>query len=125
MRALGRYAFTGLLAVAVVTIALWWFLDDAGRRGILAAAGIAYPVQVAVFALLLRARTEPSRFLIWWAAGVLARIGVVIAVGIVASRLESIQPAALLLGLVGFFFGLLLMEPAFFKAPSKDMRATQ
>lgn len=124
MKALGRYALTGFLAVTVVTAALWWFLDDGGRQGILVAAGIAYPVQVAVFALLQRARSEPSRFLLWWALGVLARIGVVIAAGLVASRLESIRPAALLLGLAGFFFGMLLMEPAFFKAASEDLRAT-
>ena len=124
MSALSRYALTALLVVGLGATALSVFLDDAGRRGILLAALIAYPVQVIAFGLLLRARGEPTRFMAWWGAGIALRVAVVVAVGLASSRLESVEPAALLLSLVGFFFVLLLMEPAFLKADSENARTT-
>ncbi len=106
--------------IAAAIAALFPFLEDDGRMGVLIAAGIAFPVQVVAFGLLLRARGEPSRFFVWWGVGVLVRIGVVIIVGIVALRIESLAAEALLLSLAGFFFGLLLIEPVFLKAADKD-----
>ena len=100
--------------------ALFPFLDETGRRGVLLAAGVAYPVQVLAFGLLLRARGEPSRFFAWWGVGVAVRIGVVIVAGLVALRIESLGAESLLLSLAGFFFVLLLIEPAFLKASGKD-----
>ncbi len=120
MRALFRYALAALLMIAVAISLLFPFLDDEGRRGVLLAAVVAYPVQVTAFGLLLRARGEPSRFFIWWGAGVLVRIGVVIVIGLLALRIESLGAEALLLSLAGFFFGLLLIEPAFLKGADRD-----
>lgn len=124
MRALGRYAGFGLVGIGVIIAALWPFLDEASRLGVLAAAAIAYPVQVVAFGMLLRAKREPERFLLWWGLGILIRMGVVIAVGIVVSSTEVLPPAATLLGVAGFFFGMLLMEPAFFKAGNESARTT-
>ncbi len=121
MRALVRYALAGLLMIAVAIAALFPFLDDEARTGVAWAAGVAYVVQVVAFGLLLRAREEPSRFFAWWGAGVAIRIGVVIIAGIVALRIESLGAEALLLSLAGFFFGLLLIEPAFLKAADRDI----
>lgn len=120
MRALGRYALTGLLLIAVSVAALFPFLDDDGRKGVLLAAAVAYPVQITAFGLLLRSRGDPSRFFVWWGAGVAVRIGVVIIIGLVALRIESLGAEVLLLSLAGFFFGLLLIEPAFLKGADKD-----
>ena len=120
MRALVGYAVAGLLMITVAVSALFPFLDDEARRGVLLAAGVAYPVQVTAFGLLLRARGEPSRFFTWWGVGVGVRIGVVIIVGLVALRIESLGAEALLLSLAGFFFVLLLIEPAFLKTADKD-----
>ena len=106
--------------IAVAVAALFPFLDDEGRRGVLLAAVVAYPVQVRAFGFLLRARGDPSRFFVWWGAGVAVRIGVVIIVGLVALRIESLGAEALLLSLAGFFFGLLLIEPAFLKGADRD-----
>ncbi len=121
MRALGRYALTGLLMIAVAVAGLFPFLDDQGRSGVLIAAAIAYPVQVAAFGLVLRYRAEPSRFFIWWGAGVLVRMGVIVVVGLVALRIESLGAEAILLSLAGFFFGLLLIEPVFLKGADRDV----
>ena len=81
---------------------------------------VAYPVQVTAFGLLLRARDRPSRFFVWWGAGIALRVAVVAAVGIVSSGLASVAPEALLLSLAGFFFVLLLMEPVFLKVDRND-----
>ena len=102
--------------ISAAVVVLFQFLEDDGRLGVLIAAGVAFPVQVVAFGLLLRARGEPSRFFVWWGVGVLVRIGVVIVVGIVALRIETLGAEALLLSLAGFFFGLLLIEPVFLKA---------
>jgi hypothetical protein len=106
--------------IAVAVAALFPFLDDEGRRGVMLAAAVAYPVQVAAFGLLLRARRDPSRFFVWWGAGVMVRIGVVIVIGLVALRIESLGAEALLLSLAGFFFVLLMIEPAFLKGAGRD-----
>ena len=120
MRALLGYALAGLLIVAVAVAGLFPFLDESGRRGILIAAGVAYPVQVVAFGLLLRARGDPSRFFAWWGVGVVVRIGVVVVAGLIALRIESLGAEALLLSLAGFFFVLLLIEPVFLKTSGKD-----
>ena len=56
--------------IAVAIAALFPFLADEGRKGILLAAAIAYPVQVTAFGVLLRAYGEPARFFVWWGVGV-------------------------------------------------------
>ena len=121
MRALGRYALIGLLMIAVAVVALFPFLDDDGRTGILVAAAVAYPVQVVAFGLLLRVRGDPSRFFVWWGAGVAVRVGAVIIIGLIALRIESLGAEVLLLSVAGFFFGLLLIEPAFLKGADRDV----
>ena len=106
--------------IAMAIAALFPFLDDEGRTGVLLGASVAYPVQVVAFGLLLRARGEPSRFFTWWGVGVAVRIGVVVIAGLVALRVESLGAEAILLSLAGFFFGLLLLEPAFLKTADRD-----
>jgi len=121
---LGRYALIALLIVGLGAAALLPFFDEAGRRGILLAASIGYPVQVMAFGLLLRARGEPIRFMVWWGAGIGIRVAVVGAVGFFSTMLATVEPAALLLSLVGFFFVLLLIEPVFLRADDKDTQTT-
>ncbi len=117
-----RYALTALLVVGLGATGLSLLLEGAGRRGILLAALIAYPVQVVSFGLLVRAREEPARFVFWWGAGIALRVAAVVGAGIASSRLASVQPAALLLSLVGFIFVLLLLEPVFFETQGKGPR---
>ena len=116
MTSLIRYALTALGVVGVGVTVLAVLLNDEGRSGVVLAGLIAYPVQVSAVWLLLRAKDRPSRFIVWWGAGIALRVAVVAAVGIASSRLASVEPVALILSLVGFFFVLLLMEPVFLKA---------
>ena len=115
-----RYGATGLLVLLVVATGLWPFLDADGRRGIALAAAVAYPIQLLAFWLLIRYRQEMNRFLAVWAGGTLVRMAVIVGVGLWATRFETVAPIPMLLALGGFFFVLLLLEPAFFRIPLRE-----
>ena len=114
MNALGRYSIVGFLVVLVATVALWPFLDGAGHRSLLVAGGVALPLQIGAFAFLSRSQGDPSRFMIWWGAGVLGRMAVVVGTGFALTLFDGLSPSVLLMSMAGFFFALLLLEPAFF-----------
>lgn len=120
MKAGTAYAATGLVALGLLVLGLWPWLDPAGRNGVLLAAGVAWPVQVGAFAILLRHREEPRRFLAAWVGGTLARMGLVLAAAFVVARVEGVAPVPALLALAGFFFGLLLLEPVFFRRHTEN-----
>lgn len=115
MRASARYGTASITVIALATLLLWPFLEPAGRRGVLVAAAVAVPLQVLSFALLCRFRGELKRFLVVWVGGTLMRM---LAIGAVAflvlrSGTEGVVPT--LLALATFFFGLLLLEPMYFR----------
>lgn len=110
-----RYAASGVGACALMVLVLWPFLDPAGRTGVLLAAAIALPVQIAAFALLLRQRGELNGFLAVWVGGTLVRMMVlgIAAFAVIRSGMDGAIP--MLLALPAFFFGLLLLEPVYFR----------
>lgn len=119
-----RYAATGAGAIALMVLALWPFLDAAGRNGVLLAAAIAVPVQVLAFSILNRSHGQLNGFLAAWVGGTFLRMLVlaVAAIAVVRSGMEGAVP--MLLALAGFFFGLLLLEPMFFRrGPSETVEA--
>lgn len=98
-----------------MTLALWPLLGADGRRGVLIAGAIALVVQVAAFSLLMRYRGQVKGFLAAWAGGTLIRMGVIFGVALFAWKAEIAGAVPMLLALAGFFFGLLLLEPVFFR----------
>ena len=118
-----KYAATGLAGIATFALVLWPFLDPASRNGILLAGAVALPVQVLSFAALHRFREDVNRFLAVWMGGTLVRMGViaVVAILVIRSGMEGAVP--MLLALAGFFFGLLLLEPVYFRPGSKTVEA--
>lgn len=119
-----RYAATGSTLIAAVVLVLWPFLDVSGRNGVLLAALIAVPVQVTAFWALHHFQGEMTAFLAAWVGGTFLRVAViaVVAVAVINSGMDGAVP--MLLALVGFFFGLLLLEPVFFRfAPNKTVEA--
>ena len=122
MRPVLKYAAAGLAVVVAVTLAAWPFLDAAGRRGVLVAAAIAVPVQVIAFAALLRVRGRVNGFLAAWAGGMAVRALVVAAVAFLAIRSGVDGAVPMLLALAGFFFGLLLLEPIWFRPETLQNR---
>jgi hypothetical protein len=105
----------GSAGIALVTLSLWPFLEPDGRRGVLIAGAIALSVQVVAFWLLLRFRRHVSGFLAVWAGGTLVRMLVIAGVATIAIRTETGGAVPMLLSLAGFFFGLLLLEPVYFR----------
>jgi hypothetical protein len=111
-----KYAFTGLLCVALITLVFMPFLDPAGRRGLVIAALIALPIQILTFSAMLSFRSDWNRFLVVWVGGTLLRMIVIALAAFVAIRLDLEGLAPMLLALAGFFFGLLLIEPIYLRS---------
>ena len=111
-----KYAFTGLVGVALITLIFMPFLDSAGRRGLVIAAFIALPIQIVAFAAMLSSRSNWNRFLAVWVGGTLLRMVAIGLAAFVAIRLDLEGLAPMLLALAGFFFGLLLIEPIYLRS---------
>jgi hypothetical protein len=101
------------LAIAGVLLC-WPLLDGSGRMGLIVAAALALPVQIAAFAALRWGWSWRKRFLAVWAAGMFAR-ALVLAAGLVLVLVFELPPAPTLLALAAFLFGMLLIEPFFIK----------
>jgi hypothetical protein len=95
----------------------WPLLDGSGRLGTVVAAALALPVQVAAFAALLWGLARRNHLLAAWAAGMMARVLLVV-VGLVLVLVLGLPPAPTLLALASFLFAMLLIEPFF----TRDMR---
>jgi len=115
-----RYGAASVTLVALVTLALWPFLDPTGRQGVLVAAGIALPMQIAAFAMLVRFRGRLKGFMAAWAGGMALRLVTVVGVAFWAIRTGSGGVVPMLLSLAGFFFALLVIEPLFFRTEQAE-----
>lgn len=116
-----RYATVGIGVVAFGVLVLWPFLDPVGRRGVLVAAAVALPVQIVSFAALLHFRGRLNAFLVVWVGGTLARMVAIGAVALLVLRSGSDGAIPMLLALASFFFGLLLLEPIFFRGAQGEI----
>lgn len=115
MTATLKYALSGAALVTVVVAATWPFLDAASRSGLLLAAAVTLPVQAAAFSALVRFRDQGNGFLAVWIGGTFVRMTVVAIVAMLVIRSGADGGVATLLALSGFFFGLLLLEPVYFR----------
>jgi hypothetical protein len=115
-----KYATTGVSAIALIVLGLWPFLGSSAREGVLVAAAIALPVQLLAFAVLIRYRGQLNGFLAAWVGGTFLRMCVIAVTAFVVIRSGTEGAVPMLLALTGFFFGLLLLEPIYFRVePSK------
>lgn len=114
MKLFWRYAGASGAVVLGLALVLVWLLDAAADRAVWIAAGVAYPVQLAAFGTLLAWQRRPNGVLKAMVAGTVLRFGAVAALGGWVWVTGGAPPAPLLLGLVGFLFLLMLMEPVFF-----------
>ena len=115
-----KYSLAGVSAISLTVAGLWPFLDVAARIGVLIAAVTALPIQVAAFAALIRYRGELNGFLAAWVGGMMIRMLVVAVVAVAAIRTDAEGAVPMLLALVGFFFGLLLLEPVYLRGRSNQ-----
>ena len=110
-----RYGAAAVAVVGLGTLALWPFLGPAARQGVLLAAGIALPVQMVAFGVLVRFRGRVKGFMAAWAGGMAVRALAVAAVAFIVLRSGGDGAVSTLLSLAGFFFALLLLEPIYFR----------
>jgi hypothetical protein len=102
----------GLLLLAVAGLGL--VVGPEARAALRAAAGGAFLVQVVAFAMLLAAGRRTRPFFAAWGGGMALRLLVVSGAAWLAWR-GWFPPVPLLIGLVGFLFVLLLLEPLFLR----------
>jgi hypothetical protein len=114
VRAFLAYALVAGAVVAVGAAVVGWLAPSAGRE-LWFAAALAYPVQLAAFGALVGMRGAGKGFFVAWGGGTLLRLIVVLGAGLWVSQSGSYRAAPLLLGLAGFLFALLLLEPVFFR----------
>ena len=110
-----KYATIGVSVIAIVVVGLMPILDAVAWRGVVVAAAIALPVQIAAFAVLNRYHGQLNGFLAAWVGGTMLRMIVLAVVAFVVIRSGTEGAVPTLLALVGFFFGLLLLEPVCFR----------
>ena len=115
-----RYATVGTGFVALAVLVLWPFLDPVGRRSVLLAALVALPVQILSFAALLRFRGRVNAFLVAWVGGTVLRMAAIGGVAFIVIRAGAGGVVPMLLALALFFFGLLLLEPIYFKTAQRE-----
>ena len=109
------YALTALAVTALITLVAALLTAPAARRAIVVAAVIAYLLQLVAFALLLVVRDKTHVFMAGWLGGMVLRFGALGACLYWASRTTVLPREPLMLGLVGFVFLLLLLEPVFLR----------
>lgn len=110
-----KYATIGVSVIAIVVVGLMPILDAVAWRGVVVAAAIALPVQIAAFAVLNRYHGQLNGFLAAWVGGTMLRMIVLAVVAFVVIRGGTDGAVPMLLALAGFFFGLLLLEPVCFR----------
>jgi len=103
------------VALLLVNAGLWPWLSPPDRTGIWVASAVAYPVQMVAFFLLIKFWENRKQFLLFWVGGTVVRMGVILVAALILTRVDALSPAPTLLGLAGFFFGLLLLEPLFLR----------
>lgn len=112
-----RYAIACVAVCATPVVVSVLVADAQSRLGILIAALIAVPVQVASFAMLVRlGGTKGPGFLMAWVGGFLARVLTVGVAALLSIRFLSDGAAALLVTLAALLFITLLLESRFFRA---------
>ena len=118
MRGLGRYFLACAALVAVSAAGAGPFLPPVARPGLWIAGIVACLIQVAAAAARIRWGGRPERLLaVWgWSAGV--RLGAIGLAAFAVYRFEELHPGSTLVGLAGYLFAMLLMEPALLKPGS-------
>lgn len=125
MKALVRYTAVVIGIAGAAALATWPFLDAAGRVSLAWAVAVTVPTQVLFFALLATALRDATKFMAWWALGVLGRMLLVALVGFSIGVLAVPAPTVLMMSTVSLFSIFLLLEPVFLTRPGRDASYAQ
>ncbi|MFW5952490.1 MAG: hypothetical protein ACOCVZ_10285 [Gemmatimonadota bacterium] len=114
MRAFFAYAGATAVLVAVLGLSVVAVVDGVDAGAVRLAAVLAWLVQLAAFAVLVKGRAGLG-FMAAWVSGMALRFAVVGGAAIWVIRTPERDPASLLVSLVGFVFVLVLLEPLFLR----------
>lgn len=114
MKAVALYGGAAAVIVAVLAAGVAGLVGGAEPAAVWVAAGIAWAVQVVAFALLVAGRKGPG-FVAGWAGGMVLRFAAVGGAAFWLTQTPRYDPATVLVGLVGFMFVLVLLEPLFLR----------
>jgi len=115
VRAWAKYAGIALVVVAGAAAVVTALVGPESVPAVWVGAAVAYLIQLVAFALLVRVRSRPERFVVAWGAGTVLRFAFVVALGFLVTRTRAVpfEPAPLLLSAAGFMVLLALLEPVF------------
>ena len=115
MRAWSAYAVVGLMASAAIAGIASLALDFEATRAVWISAALAYVLQLAAFAALLKFRSNSQLFMAGWLVGMALRFAVVGLFAWWLANSQTLPRQAALVSLVGFVFVLLVLEPVFLR----------
>jgi hypothetical protein len=121
LRAWYRYAMAGLAVTIACAAVATLILGREHATALWLSAGLAVTVQLVAFAGLLAVRDRGPLFLFGWAGGMVLRAMVLAALAFWVSRTAAVPKSTALLGLVGFMFLLILLEPVFLRKGTRSV----
>lgn len=108
--------------IGVLTIVAWPFLESPGRSGVLVAAALALPIQVASFVLLTRSRHQMKAFLAVWVGSTLVRMAALVTLALLFLPTGAAGLAPALVALATFFIALVFLEPRYLRRHAEANR---
>jgi len=120
MRSVVEYSALCVAVSVLLLLLLLSIIPPASTKGVVTAVAVALPVQITLFALLVRYRDHHTGFLGAWVGGMLGRLALVGLMAFAVVWRDDLSPAATLLTLAGLLFGLLLLEPLFLRKRLRD-----
>lgn len=114
MKRVLSYIGVCIVLVLAVVAGLGSFLDGRELFGLGVAGAVAALLQGLAFGARTRWGSTPNRLLATWVWSMGARFTAVLSMGLAAWRFDELDVVSSLVGLAGFLFVMLLMEPAFF-----------
>lgn len=114
MNRLPIYTLACAALAGAVVLGLDRFLDPAQANGLAVAGIAAVLLQCSAFAARARWGTSPNRLLATWVWSTGVRFTAILVMGFAVWKMEALDEVTGLVGLAGFLFVMLLLEPAFF-----------
>jgi hypothetical protein len=110
-----RYAAVSAPVILLLATGAVAVVPGTDTASVWLAAGVAYGVQLAAFAVLVRGRRRGSGFLVGWAGGMAMRGAALAGMAIWVTVSDTHQAESALLSLIGFAMVLVLIEPLFLR----------
>jgi hypothetical protein len=115
MRAWLLYGGASAVTLIVLALGVSAVVPGADAGSVWLAAGFAFVVQLAAFAVLVSSRRRPMGFVVGWGGGMGLRFAALAAMAIWVTVSDVHHAESALLGLIAFVMVLVLIEPLFLR----------